>query len=74
MSENRDTETISCYLEREREIWLVAKARDDRAGHNNSEAILDRQGSMDRLDTYLEELFVAIGSVALPVENLGITR
>lgn len=68
-----ETDTTLSYLEREREIWMVARARDERAGGNNGEAKADRERSMVLLNEYLEDLFVAIGGCALAVDNLGIS-
>lgn len=65
MSGNQNPEIIECYLERERGPWLVAKARDDRAGGNNAEARQERAQAMERLDEYLDEYLIALGGVAM---------
>lgn len=65
MSENKEPEIIHCYLELERGPWIVAKARDDRAGGYNAEARQERAQAMKRIDSLLDEYFVALGTIAL---------
>lgn len=57
-------EFVVAYLERERELWLPAKARADRAGGMSAEANEAEAVHMRRIDALLDE-YQKIGGVAL---------
>lgn len=49
-------ELILLDLTTEREIWLEAKHRDERAGGHSCDAVRDRFNSMEHLNFLLEQL------------------
>lgn len=49
-------EIITAYIERERELWLPAHQRAERAGHMNAELNAEADKHMRQIDAYLEEL------------------
>ncbi len=51
-----EREVVLAYLERERDIWLPARARALRAGHNNAALNLAESQSMERMNGLLDEL------------------
>lgn len=53
----QEMEENQAYLERERELWLHHKARDERAEGWDGEAKKLRKESMAHLNTLLEEKF-----------------
>lgn len=57
-------QNVLCYLEREREAWLPAYLRAQRAGGNSAEANAEADAGMRRIDPLLEELH-KLGSVAV---------
>ena len=51
-----EREVVLAYLERERDIWLPARANAVRAGRMNAKANKAEEESMDRMNGLLEEL------------------
>lgn len=49
-------DVILAYLERERDVWLGARAVADRAGGLSAQANKDRDASMERINSMLGEL------------------
>lgn len=64
MSAEIEKQNVICYLEREREQWLPAYRRAERAGGNNAEANAEAEAGMRRMDPLLEELH-KLGSIAV---------
>lgn len=54
---DQEKEILLCYIERERSLWLIAKARDERAAHMSPEARKDRGHAMNKINSMLETLF-----------------
>jgi hypothetical protein len=61
-------EVVICYLEHERERWLPARAKAERAGGWNSEANKAAADRMERIDYLLEELWALIAPEVVTVE------
>lgn len=61
---SKEAENVLCYLELEREAWLPAHRRAERAGGNSAEANLEAAAGMARIDALLDELNV-LGGVAV---------
>lgn len=51
-----EKQNVLCYLEREREAWLPAHRRAERAGGNSAEANAEAAAGMARIDALLDEL------------------
>ena len=60
-------DVVMAYLEREREAWLPAHHKAQRAGGNSAEANADEAKHMRQIDAYLDEL----NSIGSTVMNLA---
>jgi hypothetical protein len=61
-------EVVVCYLEHERERWLPAKARAERAGGYSAEANKAANDRMERIDYLLEELWALMAPKVVAIE------
>lgn len=54
---DQQKEILICYIERERDLWMNAKTKDERAAHMNVDAKRDRTHAMNKLNSMLETLY-----------------
>lgn len=62
---DQEAQTIIAYLEYEREQWLPAHHVAVRDAHMNAAFNAEEKKHMDKIDTLLDELNVALGHHAL---------